>query len=78
MAMPAVGGVHRSGRGAERIVEVLAEPFPTPVRPVFIGASVGVITAAQGDDPDRELRRADGAMYEAKAAGRNRVRPAAR
>ncbi|GLY94239.1 GGDEF domain-containing protein [Actinoplanes sp. NBRC 103695] len=58
---------------AGRILKALAEPFPTAARPVFIGASIGVITAASGADPDDELRRADTAMYAAKAAGRNRV-----
>jgi len=58
---------------ARRVVEELGEPFDTPVRPVFIGASVGVVVAEQGDDPEQGLRRADAAMYEAKQAGRNRV-----
>jgi diguanylate cyclase (GGDEF)-like protein len=61
---------------AQRIVEALGEPFPTPVRPVFIGASIGVVTAVHGDDPDHELRRADAAMYAAKTAGRNRIHAA--
>ncbi|MFF5085369.1 diguanylate cyclase domain-containing protein [Actinoplanes sp. NPDC000266] len=58
---------------AARILDALAEPFDTPARPVYIGASIGVIAAATGADPDGELRRADSAMYAAKAGGRNRV-----
>ncbi|MBM2615846.1 GGDEF domain-containing protein [Actinoplanes sp. LDG1-06] len=58
---------------AGRIVEALSEPFDTPTRPVFVGASIGVITAHSGANPDAELRRADTAMYAAKNNGRNRI-----
>jgi diguanylate cyclase (GGDEF)-like protein len=58
---------------AQRILDALAEPFDTPSRPVYIGASIGVIAAASGGNPDGELRRADTAMYAAKASGRNRI-----
>ncbi|WP_051808322.1 GGDEF domain-containing protein [Actinoplanes subtropicus] len=61
---------------AQRIVEVLGEPFDAGARQVFIGASVGVVVAAQGADPEHELRRADAAMYAAKTSGRNRVHQA--
>ena len=66
-------GDETAGVVASRIVASIAEPFATPFRPVNIGASVGVITALQGADADGELRRADTAMYAAKAAGRGRV-----
>ena len=59
---------------AQRLVAELAEPFHLDVRPVSIGASVGGVTAAPNADPEAELRRADTAMYAAKAAGRGRVR----
>ncbi|MBL7255693.1 GGDEF domain-containing protein [Paractinoplanes lichenicola] len=58
---------------ADRIVAALSEPFDTPARPVYIGASIGVITACSGANPETELRRADTAMYTAKNNGRNRV-----
>ncbi|GIE99250.1 GGDEF domain-containing protein [Paractinoplanes rishiriensis] len=58
---------------AERILTALADPFDTPTREVYIGASIGAIRARSGADPDNELRRADTAMYAAKASGRNRI-----
>ncbi|MDI6105643.1 GGDEF domain-containing protein [Actinoplanes sp. NEAU-A12] len=62
-----------AGAIAERIVQELALPFELTERTVYIGASVGVITATQGDNPNAQLRRADTAMYAAKNAGRGRV-----
>jgi diguanylate cyclase (GGDEF)-like protein len=58
---------------AERILQTLALPFDTPSRQVYIGASIGIIRATSGAHPDKELRRADAAMYAAKAGGRNRI-----
>jgi diguanylate cyclase (GGDEF)-like protein len=58
---------------AERLVAELSEPFAVENRPVSIGASVGAVIAAPNADPEAELRRADTAMYAAKAAGRGRV-----
>jgi len=58
---------------AQRLVTSLAEPFNVAHRPVSIGASVGVVTAGPNANPEAELRRADSAMYAAKAAGRGRV-----
>ncbi|AEV84157.1 Cellulose synthesis regulatory protein [Actinoplanes sp. SE50] len=62
-----------AGTIAQRIVEDLAQPFEISGRAVYIGASIGVITAARGDNPNAQLRRADTAMYAAKNAGRGRV-----
>jgi diguanylate cyclase (GGDEF)-like protein len=61
---------------ADRIVRKLAEPLQVAGRTVLIGASIGLISAMQGDDPDAQLRRADSAMYVAKAQGRGRVHAA--
>ncbi|WP_157752109.1 diguanylate cyclase domain-containing protein [Actinoplanes derwentensis] len=58
---------------AARIVEAVAEPIPVGGVPVRVGASIGVITAPGGADPENEIKRADTAMYAAKAAGRGRV-----
>jgi diguanylate cyclase (GGDEF)-like protein len=58
---------------AERVraaVEAAAVPHPDGVNGMLT-ASIGV--AAGDDDVDRMLARADGALYEAKRAGRNRT-----
>jgi len=59
-------------RRGERIVEALAEPFSVDGNPFQTSASVGAaLFRAAGTDVDDLLKRADLAMYEAKAAGRN-------
>ncbi len=59
-------------RVAERVQDVLAEPFQTAGHEVFVTASIGIAYGG-GDDslsPESLLRDADIAMYRAKAAGR--------
>jgi diguanylate cyclase (GGDEF)-like protein len=56
---------------AERIVEKLSEPFDMNGHRVLIGASIGIAVAPiDGDDGESLMRRADLAMYRAKAEGR--------
>lgn len=66
--------------GALGLAEQLRERI---ARQEFVGvgrrtASFGVAEAAPGEEVDALIARADAAMYEAKHAGRNRVREAAR
>jgi diguanylate cyclase (GGDEF)-like protein len=62
---------------AERIVDVLAEPFaidtrgPGPVTLVRIGASVGISHWSGATSVEALVVEADRAMYAAKAAGKN-------
>jgi diguanylate cyclase (GGDEF)-like protein len=68
----AVGG--RPELVAERILDVLAEPFAleaVPSSPIAVTASIGIATGDRESASDL-LRDADIALYEAKAAGRNR------
>jgi diguanylate cyclase (GGDEF)-like protein/PAS domain S-box-containing protein len=58
-------------RLAERVVEAMAAPFDIQGHQVVIGASVGVSAApSDGDDADELLKKADMALYRAKADGR--------
>ncbi len=60
---------------AERIrIRVLGDPFIEDSRKLFVTVSLGVAEARAGDDAETLIRRADMALYEAKTAGRNRVR----
>ncbi len=55
----------------ERIREAIREQRFLPDRIVTISA--GVVEMASGDTPDLLVGRADKALYEAKATGRNKV-----
>jgi len=62
------GDAHRV---AERVQEVLEQPFSLAGRELFISASVGIKYSCGGDEqPDDLLRDADTAMYSAKALGK--------
>jgi diguanylate cyclase (GGDEF)-like protein len=59
------------GRLAQRIVEVLAEPYHVAGQSLLCGGSVGAaIYGVDGLAPAELLHRADLALYRAKAAGR--------
>ena len=65
-----------AGRIAERLrLHVAGSPFRMPglEEPLQVTISVGVAATLEGDSPDALLKRADAAVYEAKAAGRNQV-----
>ncbi len=58
-------------RAAERVQEVLGEPFHLAGRDLFITASVGIKYSGEGDEqPEELLRDADTAMYCAKTLGK--------
>jgi EAL domain-containing protein (putative c-di-GMP-specific phosphodiesterase class I) len=68
-------GVHAAD-AAVRILEVLKEPFAIEGREVFVRASIGIATGAEGpagqDGAEEILRNADVAMYMAKENGKGR------
>jgi diguanylate cyclase (GGDEF)-like protein len=67
------GGVAQASLIAQRIVEVMAEPFPIVQASLKISVSVGVaLVPNQGNQPDLLHRKADIALYRAKAHGRGR------
>jgi diguanylate cyclase (GGDEF)-like protein len=59
---------------SQRIIEAVGKPFDIFGSEAFVGVSIG-ITTAEGNEADaHELtRKADIALYEAKASGRNRA-----
>jgi len=68
--------LHRAGEGASIAGERLCQGWrlEDPVTTF----SAGVAIHAEGLTPEATLERADGALYEAKRAGRDRVASAAR
>jgi len=59
---------------AERLrADIASYEFDTPKGPLAVTCSFGVSEWRDGDNVDEMLRRADIALYAAKAAGRNRV-----
>ncbi|CRI67449.1 putative Diguanylate cyclase [Thiocapsa sp. KS1] len=64
---------------AEKLLQVLREPFAIGTESVRIGGSIGIaIFPDHGEDPQALLNRADLAMYQAKADGRGIYRFAAK
>jgi diguanylate cyclase (GGDEF)-like protein/PAS domain S-box-containing protein len=63
-------GPEAADRVAQRVVAAFAEPFRLGTRSVRVGVSIGVATAAAGQDGEDLLRQADLALYEAKSAGK--------
>ena len=60
---------------AERIIDLLTEPFEINGKMVSIGASMGIALApANGCEPDALIKKADLALYRTKQDGRNGYR----
>ena len=58
---------------AERLIDVIHQPFALAGDEVFLGASIGIALASTGDErPESLLRDADAAMYRAKERGKGR------
>jgi diguanylate cyclase (GGDEF)-like protein/PAS domain S-box-containing protein len=58
---------------AQKIIEVLSQPFVTEGREFIITASIGIsLYPGDGEDSGTLLRHADTAMYRAKEQGRNK------
>ncbi|CUH77249.1 Cyclic di-GMP phosphodiesterase Gmr [Tritonibacter multivorans] len=55
---------------ARRILDHMTTPFQWCGIELSYGASLGLATAAPGDDPEELIQKADFALYEVKASGR--------
>lgn len=59
---------------AHKLLDAIQQPIPYQGRLLQVSASIGMIQVEAGaDSPEALLRRADGAMYEAKRSGKARV-----
>ena len=66
-----VRDVHEVGVVADKLIELLSQPFLIGEYELFVSASVGIcLYPNDGDDVDTLVRNADTAMYQAKANGR--------
>ena len=66
-----------NGRGAEKVLDlhhaIRGTPFNAAGQAIRVTCSIGLAWAVRGDDWESLIGRADDALYEAKAAGRDRV-----
>jgi diguanylate cyclase (GGDEF)-like protein len=65
-------GAWAAARTADRLLDVLRRPFVVDRQEVQVRGSVGIAEGRGAQDLDELLRNADLAMYQAKAAGRDR------
>jgi diguanylate cyclase (GGDEF)-like protein len=72
VALPGSDGAHAL-QAAERIRARLHQRAMHDPAGAMPTVSIGVATLEPGEDLPTLIKRADGAMYAAKAAGRNRV-----
>ncbi|MDP1526821.1 MAG: EAL domain-containing protein [Rhodocyclaceae bacterium] len=64
---------HEAQRVADKLIELLSQPFTIRGHELFVAASVGIcLYPEDGEDVDTLVRNADTAMYQAKAHGRSR------
>ncbi len=70
--LPAVGGPEQAASVAQRMIHALGEPFPVVPGECKVSVSIGIVLCPDhGTDLDRLMLRADAAMYESKARGKN-------
>ena len=58
---------------AERVGDVLRQPFPIDGQEMWLSGSVGIALPTEGEGAEDLIRNADTAMYRAKASGTDRV-----
>ena len=71
--LPHVGNLQAATALAQKLLEVLSQPFSIPHGEVFLSASIGIVlsNSLQHQNPEHVLRDADTAMYCAKAHGKS-------
>jgi diguanylate cyclase (GGDEF)-like protein len=72
LLLPEMAKVEYAGKAAERVLEVIREPFSLADHKLRVTTSLGIaIYPDDGEDGDTLVKNADVAMYSAKEAGRN-------
>jgi diguanylate cyclase (GGDEF)-like protein len=67
--------VAQAQAAASRMLSILAAPFQQESYELVVTPSIGIAMYPEhGSDAQSLLKNADGAMYEAKASGRNQLR----
>ncbi|TFW29461.1 bifunctional diguanylate cyclase/phosphodiesterase [Duganella callida] len=70
--VPGIRGNEEASQVAEKIIEALSDSFPLEGRNLHITPSIGIsVYPDDGANVETLMRNADGAMYHAKASGRN-------
>ncbi|MYM32467.1 EAL domain-containing protein [Duganella sp. CY15W] len=70
--VPGIRTVEEASQVAEKMIEALSDSFPLEGRNLHITPSIGIsVYPDDGEDVETLMRNADGAMYHAKANGRN-------
>lgn len=73
--LPGVGSAAHAANVAQKLIDVVKEPFNLNGYDAFIGATVGIaLFPADGSDPETLVKNADMAMYRAKEEGRGNYR----
>ena len=71
--LPGIAGIRSASTAAEHILQAFSQPFAIAGQESYISASIGIaICPTDGTDSEDLLRKADTAMYRAKALGRSR------
>jgi diguanylate cyclase (GGDEF)-like protein/PAS domain S-box-containing protein len=73
--LPELDSADHARRIASRLIEVNARPYRYGEALLPVGSSIGIsLYPLDGEEVEPLMQAADGAMYQAKAAGRNRFR----
>ncbi len=72
VVLPDMDNINHASLVAQKIIDVLAQPFTLENQEVFITASIGIsFYPSSGDNAETLVKTADIAMYHAKEQGRN-------
>jgi diguanylate cyclase (GGDEF)-like protein/PAS domain S-box-containing protein len=72
VVLPDMDNINQASLAAQKIIDVLAQPFSLDNQEIFITTSIGIsFYPSSGDNAEMLIKTADIAMYHAKEQGRN-------